>query len=192
MSAPSTARLDSTKRLSFAGLGPISLGVSVERLESLGYKLTPDDGGPAAELAHADCASATFVVAQNGNAGATIQALLSAGRVIRLGIVEGDVSTLRGIHINSTEAEALAQFGQRLSFFNSVNGPYTGVGHFLAIKSSDGRHALVIQTDGQKVVSMYLGSKNQFWIDRKSPDALYVPLCEDIREVLESNVNGIP
>jgi hypothetical protein len=192
LSDPTSPILDSPRRLSFAGLGPVSLGVRFVRLESLGYTLTPDDGGPGSQLGHADCASARFVVAQNGNSGSTIQVLLSAGRVIRIGVLEGDVSTLRGIHINSTEAEARMQYGQLLSSFNSVNGQYEGVGHLLVIKSPDERQALVMQTDGQRIVSMYLGSKNQFWIDRKNKNTLYIPRCEDIREVLESNVHGIP
>lgn len=186
------ATLDSSQRLSFAGLGEISLGMSFKQLESLGYSLTADDGGPGDQLGHADCASATFVASQTKHSGSTIQVIMSAGRVIRIGIVEGDVSTLRGIHINSTEAEARRRYGRQLSKFDSAAGQYEGVGHLLVVKSPDDAHALVMQTDGQRIVSMYLGSKKQFWIDRKRTSALYVPLCEDIREVLESNINGIP
>jgi len=86
----------------------------------------------------------------------SVSFMIERGRVVRIDIDDPHHWTLSGVHIGTTEAEAQAVYRGRLRV---QPHKYDRTGHYLILTSSDGKSALVLETDGKRVTSMRAGAK---------------------------------
>lgn len=86
----------------------------------------------------------------------SVSLMIERGTVARIDIDDPHHWTLSGVHIGSTEAEAHAAYRGRLQV---TPHKYDRTGHYLILKSADGKSALVLETDGKRVTAMRAGAE---------------------------------
>ena len=86
-----------------------------------------------------------------------ISFMIEEGHVVRVNVERCNISTAEGIRIGDSETRAMQVYGQRLKVESHA---YTApTGHYLTVRSSDGRYGIRFETDGNKIVSFYAGKQ---------------------------------
>ncbi len=150
---PVAAGDPSGEKLTFFGLGHIRVGMSAKEIAETGPSLGPGEGGSD------DCYEAPII------ANPKITLMFESGRLTRIDVFDETVKTWSGVGIGTTEADAKRVYGAALAV---EDHKYVDDGHYLIVKSRDGKHAVVMETDGKRVTTIRAG-----FID----SALYVEGC---------------
>lgn len=81
--------------------------------------------------------------------------MIENGRLVRIDVAKPGVATVEGIQVGDSEARAKSVYGSRLKVEpHAYNGPE---GHYLTVRSKDGRYGTRFETDGGKIQSYYAG-----------------------------------
>jgi len=142
--AQSPSSLLADARLSLMGLGAVRIGMR--------------------EATVRDVVRGELRERSNGSDGSCVQSLVSRdpgivfmfekGRLTRVDIADAHHTTLRGLRIGDSEMRARELYTGE---YEDSPHKYVDAGHYLTIRSSDKRYALVIETDGRFVISLRAG-----------------------------------
>lgn len=148
-STAGAGRVDLGKaQVSFAGIGPVHFGMSLDEAEeALGTSLNSQDGGEEST----DC---DIVVPKTGPAGLSFTT--SSDTIVRLDVTEPGIRTGRGIGVGSSEGELLAAYGKRLWIEPHPTRAAEGW-HLMQLFGGDDRAKIVFETDGKRVVGYRAG-----------------------------------
>lgn len=128
--------------LTYQGLGPIHLGMSQSQLKRLGFKLSEKPSG------YDDCVEVSLSKTDK------IVVMLENNKVTRISSYDPSIKTQAGVRVGATEDQVKNAYGIGLK----VNPhQYDENGHYLVVKSSAGKHAIVFETDGTKVTAIHAG-----------------------------------
>ena len=152
----SAAGVAADRRLAMQRFGPVRVGMTVrEAAAAAGW--TPSGGGAGADSP--ECRFVSFAEAPG------VRFLVEGGRIRRADLAGGSRATLSGLRIGDAEARAREIYGARVA---ATPHKYLEGGRYLTWKSSDGRFALVLESDGEKIVAIRAGAR---------PAAEYVEGC---------------
>jgi len=125
------------------GVGPVKIGMTLAQVNAaLHQKLekdTQDEDG-------------CFYVSPNGHG--PISFMIAGGRIVRIDVSEPGVPTSEGIQVGDSEARARQVYGARMKITKHA---YIDTGHYLTVRSSDGRHGIRFETDNGKITMFYAG-----------------------------------
>jgi hypothetical protein len=130
-----------------SGIGPVRAGMRVaEATAQIAGFSVPAMGDSAR------CAYAVWTRAPHG-----VAIMLEHGRIVRVEVREGVVSTAAGARIGDTEARIHALYGSRM-----ITEPhkYDPAGHYLVVtpeQPADSAFRLVFETDGRRVTRFRSG-----------------------------------
>jgi hypothetical protein len=141
--------------ITFCGIGPVRVGATLEAASrAAGEPLS----GPAAE-AGSEC---RYVRATRWP---EVLFMVEKGRIVRVETRDGRYRTWSGARVGDPEATVRGLYAGRLEV---TPHKYDERGHYLIVRSRDRRHALVLETDGEKVTRIRSG---------RVPAAEYVEGC---------------
>lgn len=128
--------------LTFIDLGAVHLGLSQTQLRSLGFKVSEEPSG------YEECVEVTL------NGDNKVLVMLENDRVTRVSSYDPIIKTKLGINVGATELQVKRAYAR-----NIVIRPhqYDDNGHYLITKSSDGKYAIVFETDGNRVTGIHAG-----------------------------------
>jgi hypothetical protein len=127
------------------GVGPVKIGMTLTRLnmvlhENFSMPENKDEQG---------CFYADTVKY------APISFMIVRGRLARIDVDGAGVSTAEGIRVGDSEQRARRVYGPRMRVEPHA---YTGPeGHYLTIRSSNGRYGIRFETDGGTITRFYAG-----------------------------------
>ncbi len=145
--------------LTVEGFGPVKIGMTLaEAQRVLGVKLNMqflEEGDPNA------CATGARADGKN----ADVIYMIEGGKFVRIDVVTLDagtgtpsappVRTAKGIGLGSTEAQVKAAYGTAVKV---EPHPYLeDGGHYLVVKSPDGKTGFIFETDTKKVIEFRAG-----------------------------------
>ena len=131
--------------LTFNGLGKISIGMSIESIENLGYRLSELPVGSD------ECVEVTL------NGDDSIWIMLEDRQVTRVSTRNPSIKTKQGIKVGTTEKQVKRVYGANLLIESHQHDEQ---GHYLITKSKNGKFAIVFETDGIHVTDIHAGLKN--------------------------------
>ena len=129
------------------GVGPIKVGMRLSNLKTdlhLSYSI---------EFAQDSDQKTCFYANLRDQPG--ISLMILNGRVARVDIDNKDTKSAEGIRNGDLEAHALSVYGKRMKVTPHA---YTGPeGHYLTVRTTDGRYGIRFETDEGKIVRYYAG-----------------------------------
>jgi hypothetical protein len=126
------------------GIGPIKIGMSLSHLSAtLHQKLSEEEGGSE------NC----FYVHAPGHD--HISYMIIDDRVVRVDIDAPGTRTATGIQVGDREAHLRQVYGSRAKV---TAHQYVDTGHYLTVRSADGRNGIRFETDMGKVTMFYAGT----------------------------------
>ena len=129
------------------GIGPIRVGMKLSELKTslhLSYSVSMAQDSDQQTCFYADL---------RGHSG--IGLMILNGRVARVDVDDQDTQTVDGIRNGDSEAHALSIYGKRLKVTPHA---YTAPeGHYLTVRSADGKYGIRFETDRGKIVRYYAG-----------------------------------
>ena len=133
--------------LSMAGLGDIAIGMTREQVEALGHAVEPDD--ILFDPVHPEmCWEARLGGIDH------VIAMFEDNRLVRLTVTSADIPIEGGARVGMPEPAVQALYGGRLSIRPHH---YDADGHYFAVFSDDRSRALVLDTDGTRVILVHAG-----------------------------------
>jgi len=142
--------------ITFHGIGPVRVGSPVaDASRAAGEQLVKADDKHSGEgCYHVRLMSSPSVLF-----------MVEEGRIARVETADPRFRTHSGVRVGDSEARARSVYGRRLE----VTGhKYDDTGHYFIVRSADRRYALVMETDGKRVVYIRAGVE---------PAAEYVEGC---------------
>lgn len=130
--------------LTYTALGPIHLGMSHQELRQLGYKLSEEPSG------YDGCAEFTI------RGDAKVVVMLEDNRLTRISSYDPSIATLAGTRVGPHEKKVKLAYRNRLEI---KPHQYDEKGHYLVVKSSNGKYGIVHETNGSRVTAMHTGLK---------------------------------
>ena len=133
--------------LSMQGLGPIRIGMSVADFRRLGLAMEagyPPSNDPDSRFCN-QAALARFP---------GISVMFENGTLTRIDIDSGNVKSVDGVGIGTTEKDAKKIYGERLVIEPNF---YDAASHDLKVFSADGRYGMLFETDGKEVTGFRSG-----------------------------------
>jgi hypothetical protein len=82
--------------------------------------------------------------------------MIENGRLVRIDVDTPDVPTPEGVQVGDSEQRAKNVYGTRLKIEPHAYTSDEG-GHYLTVRSQDGRYGTRFETDGKKIESYYAG-----------------------------------
>jgi hypothetical protein len=132
--------------ITFYGIGPIRVGSSLaEASVAAGEQLVEAKDRPSG-------AEGCYHVRLKSSP--TLLFMVENDRITRIETADPRFRTQSGVRAGDSEAEARRIYGKRLEV---MEHKYYETGHYLIVRSADDRHALVMETDGKKVVRINAG-----------------------------------
>ena len=131
--------------LMFIGIGSINIGMSQAQLRNLGFKLSEEPSG------NEQCVE----VALNGDD--KLLVMLENDWVTRVSSYDPTIKTKLGIHVGSIEQQVKKAYAKNILIRPHQ---YDEHGHYLITKSSNGKYAIVFETDGIRVTGIHAGLEN--------------------------------
>jgi len=127
----------------YDGVGPVKIGMTQAQLSStLHVKLSEQESG----------SDSCFYVSAPGHD--QIGFMLIDGRLVRVDVNAPGVFTASGIQVGDSEAHAHQVYGPRMKVTRHA---YTDTGHYLTVRSTDGRYGVRFETDNGKIMMFYAG-----------------------------------
>ena len=148
------------QRITFQGIGPLRVGSSLAAASrAAGEQLVDARDKPSGTEAcyHVHLKSSPSLLV-----------MVEGGRVTRVETADPRFRTHSGVRVGQSESwvrKAYAPYGRRLEV---TRHKYDETGHYFIVRSADRRYALVMETDGKKVVYIRAGLE---------PAAEYVEGC---------------
>jgi hypothetical protein len=137
--------------LTFAGLGPVRIGMTVPQASKALHVPLEEDGPEG------DCHYAS-----NGDALPDVRFMVARGKIARIDCRDAGFRTSRGAGVGSTEAEIKALHPA----VRVENHHYDPAGHYLTLSSQDERHAIRFESDGKKVTDVLVGERDRVtWVE---------------------------
>lgn len=128
--------------LNYTSLGPIKLGMSQKQLKGMGFKLTEEPSG------YDEC------VEVDPHADVKINVMLENDKISRISSYDSLIKTIDGLSVGATEKQVIKLYGARLQVHPHQ---YDENGHYLVVKSQNGKFAFVYETDGKRVTGIHSG-----------------------------------
>jgi hypothetical protein len=126
------------------GVGPVKIGMRLAQLQTvLHTKLVEQESG----------SDSCYYVEAPGHD--HIGFMIIDGRLARVDVNAPGVATNTGIHVGDTEAHVRAIYGVRMKVTAHA---YVDTGHYLTVRSSDGRYGVRFETDHGKITGYYAGT----------------------------------
>jgi hypothetical protein len=127
------------------GVGPVKVGMTLSQLNTVLHEKF--------SMPHSKDEQSCFYVGPTKHA--QIAFMIQAGRLVRIDVDEAGVSTAEGIQVGDSESRALQVYGPRLRVKpHAYTGPQ---GHYLTIRSSNGRYGIRFETGEGKITMFYAG-----------------------------------
>jgi hypothetical protein len=135
-----------TAPITFFGLGPVRVGATLE---------------DAAQAAEEPLAEAEEKI--SGGEGChhvrrrsqpSVLFMVEDGVITRVETDAPSIPTFSGVRVGDSEERARAVYGSRLEV---TTHNYDETGHYLTVRSGDGRYALVMETDGHQIYYLRAG-----------------------------------
>jgi hypothetical protein len=82
--------------------------------------------------------------------------MIENGRLARIDVDSRGVATSEGIQVGDTEAQAMNVYGSRLK----IEPHHYTEGHYLTVRSSEGRFGIRFETEQGKITTFYSGRYN--------------------------------
>jgi hypothetical protein len=126
------------------GIGPVKIGITRTQLGiTLHEKLVEEESGN----------DSCFFVHARGRDHVTF--MIIDNRVVRIDINVPGYKTSAGIQVGDSEMYARRVYGSRIKV---TQHQYLDTGHYLTVRSDDGRHGIRFETDGKKITMFYAGT----------------------------------
>lgn len=126
------------------GVGPVKIGISRAQLsEILHEKLAEEESGSE------NC----YYVTEPGHD--HLSFMIIDGKVTRVDVNAPGVATITGIQVGDTESRVRRIYGVRMKVTAHT---YVDNGHYLTVRSANGRYGLRFETDGSKITGYYAGT----------------------------------
>jgi len=129
------------------GIGPVKVGMKLSELKT-GLRLSY-----SIEMAEDSDQSTCFYADLRGRPG--IALMILNGRVARVDVDNQLTQTVEGIHNGDLEAHAMMVYGKRMKVAPSAYA--AAEGHYLTVRSPDGRNGIRFETQNGKIVRYYAG-----------------------------------
>jgi hypothetical protein len=127
------------------GIGPVKIGVGLRELNTIlqeRFRLPAEKDDRAC-----------FYVKPKHHP--HVAFMILDGRLARIDVDGGNISTTGGIHVGDSEMHTLRVYGSKLKVEPSQ---YTGPeGHYLTLRSTNGRYGIRFETDDSKITQFYAG-----------------------------------
>jgi hypothetical protein len=125
------------------GVGPVKIGMTLAELSAtLLQKLSEDESGSE------NC----FYVHARGHG--HVSFMIEDGRLSRIDVDAPGIATSTGIQVGDSEAHARQVYGAKLKV---TEHKYVDTGHYLTVRSADGRYGVRFETDKGKITMFYAG-----------------------------------
>lgn len=125
-------------------IGPVKIGMTRPQLSAaLREKLVEEESGN----------DSCFFVHVPGHDHVTF--MIIDNRVVRIDINAHGYKTSLGIQVGDSEAYARRVYGSRMKV---TRHQYLDTGHYLTVRSSDGRHGVRFETNDGKITTFYAGT----------------------------------
>ncbi|WP_150131960.1 hypothetical protein [Dokdonella koreensis] len=149
VTAMGSAFAASPQRVAFTSIGKARVGMSEQALvRALGAPLTH----VAPEAEEEGC----YYAAGRGLPEGVILMMLNES-LARIDVYEIGVTTISGAGVGTSESELKRLYGSKLV---QESHAYTGPeGHYLTLRSPDGRYGIRFETDGRLVTKFYAGTE---------------------------------
>jgi len=139
-----TAQTSGTWVVRYDGVGPVKIGMTLDQLSAtLHEKLTENESGSD---------SCFYVHARSHD---HLAFMIEDGRVSRIDVDAPGIRTSAGIQVGDSEAHARRVYGTKMDV---TEHQYIDTGHYLTVRSADGRHGVRFETDKGKITSFYAGT----------------------------------
>ncbi len=133
------------QRITFHGLGPVRVGVSVaDATRAAGEELVEAEDQPSETDCH-------YVRLQSAP---SVLFMVEEDRIVRIETGDPRFSTYSGVRVGDSEARVREVYGRRLEVTEHT---YDDEGHYYIVRSADRRYALVMETNGHDVVFIRAG-----------------------------------
>jgi hypothetical protein len=132
--------------LTMDGFGPLRIGMTRAQVEAKGGRISPD------EMHDAEHPESCWQGSVEGMPGIT--AMFEDNQLVRVSLDTPDFATRSGARTGMTVAQAQAIYGGRLRAASFQDGEW------LLMFATDRRRALVMATDGAKVIQISAGEAN--------------------------------
>lgn len=126
------------------GIGPIKIGMTDAQLRATlhGKPIEEDSGSEACYYVH--------------EAGRNhLHYMVIDGRVVRIDVDDRGIPTAAGIRVGDAEAKAQQVYGSEMKV---TAHQYTDTGHYLTVRSPDGRRGIRFETDNGRITEFYAGT----------------------------------
>jgi len=128
----------------YDGVGPVQIGMTLDQLSAtLHEKLTEDESGSD---------SCFYVHARSHD---HLAFMIEDGCVSRVDVDAPGIRTFAGIQVGDSEAHARRVYGTKMEV---TEHQYIDTGHYLTLRSADGRHGVRFETDKGKIASFCAGT----------------------------------
>lgn len=126
------------------GVGPVKIGMTLAQLNAALH----EKFSLPAEKEDQGC----FYVSTRGHD--SIAFMIENGRLVRIDVNEAGVVTVAGVQVGDSESHARQVYGARMKVTPHA---YTETGHYLTVRSNDGRYGVRFETDNGKITMYYAG-----------------------------------
>jgi hypothetical protein len=128
----------------YDGVGPVKIGMTLTELsQALHQELAPD------EKDEHGC----FYIDARGHD--HVEIMIVDGHVVRVDVGARGTTTADGIQVGDSEAHARTVYGARMKVTPHT---YIDNGHYLTVRSSDGRYGIRFETENGKIIGFYAGT----------------------------------
>lgn len=134
----------SDSRLTYSGLGPLKIGMTIPDANRSGLKIVVDE-----QFSDIDQCGLAKVISHDD-----IQLLSENNRIARIELYSNRFATFSGAKVGDSEARVRAIYGSRVQV---EPHQYDPDGHYLTVTSSDNRFAIVFETDGKTITDLRAG-----------------------------------
>jgi plasmid stabilization system protein ParE len=143
----------SDRTLSFSGLGPAKIGMTVREIENaLRVKLDGDRLPPGLDPAGiAEFRACHYVSNDRDLPG--VHFMIMEGKVERIDISGGAYATAKGARVGSREADLRRLYPEA----KVEPHPYDDAGHYFVLASADGKNGMIFETHGATVTTFRAG-----------------------------------
>jgi hypothetical protein len=126
------------------GVGPVKIGMTLAQLSAALHQDLADD-----EKDEHGC----FYI--DAHAHDHVGFMIIDGHVMRVDVGAPGVKTVEGIQVGDSEARARQVYGPKMKV---IGHQYIDTGHYLTVRSADGRYGIRFETDKGKIIEYYAGT----------------------------------